>query len=102
MNKLKEVPPSYLDDPVERNTARLARIARGNTVFGGASAIGIAERMEKRGSKVPAMDVVRWVYSHSNYSVGPYGAYACPECGQAWLGEEKAYACCNFDPDEED
>lgn len=96
--KLKEVHPDLLSNPHDRACAKLARIARGNTVFGGASALVIAERMERRkGNRIPASAIVSDVYSASNYSCGQWGAYACPECGQAYLGEDAAYLCCSQD-----
>jgi len=101
--KLKEAHPSKLYDRTERACAKLARIARADTVFGGAKALVIADRLDRMGSRVPAQAVVGDVYAASNYSCGEWGAYACPECGTAYLGPDKAYACCDPDnPDKEE
>ena len=59
-------------------------------------ALVLARRMERRkGTQVPANDIVSAVYSASNRSCGEWGAYECPECGQACLGTEAAYRCCS-------
>jgi hypothetical protein len=80
----------------ERACAALARIARADTIYGGARALVLARRMERRkGSQVPANEIVSAVYSASNYSCGEWGAYECPECGTAHLGTEAAYRCCS-------
>ena len=93
--RLKEVSSRRLTDPYERACARLARMARSDTVFGGCRALMIAKRMDKRkGAQVPAVEIVSAVYAASNYGCGEWGAYECPECGQAHLGTQAAYACC--------
>jgi len=93
--KLKEAHPNTLADPYERACAKLARIARHDTIHGGARALVLAERMDaRRGAQVPANAIVGGVYATSNYSCGDWGAYECPECGQSHLGNEAAYRCC--------
>lgn len=93
--KLKEAHPDELYDRYERACAKLARIARGDTIHGGARALVLAKRLTKLRSTIPAEDIVSSVYAASNYSCGEWGAYECPECGSAHLGTEKAYACCS-------
>jgi len=92
--KLIEANPSELTDRSERATAKLARIARGNTYLGGASALVIAKRLERMGCKFPALECVSDIYSRSNGSLGEYGAYKCPECGCVHLGQSAALNCC--------
>lgn len=91
--KLKESSPSKLTNRYEKACARLARLARGNTYFGGASALVIAKRCKYK--KFPAMEIVSDVYGASNGSLGEWGAYECPECGQTYLGTEAALNCCS-------
>ena len=78
----------------DRACARLARIARNDTMFGGARAMVLARHAEALGVTFPASDIVSDVYGRSDGTCGEYGAYACPECGQAYLGRDAAYACC--------
>lgn len=92
--KLREANPSKLYDRHDRACAKLARIARGDTIHGGARAMVLAKRLEAMGSKVPADQIVGDVYSASNYSCGEWGSYECPECGSAHLGQSAALACC--------
>ena len=87
--RLKETNPNNLTNRNERASARLARIARGNTYFGGASALVIAKRANKK--LFPAEEIVADVYAGSE---SKWMAYECPECGQAHLGEESAIGCC--------
>jgi hypothetical protein len=98
--KLKETSPKNLTNRYERACARLARIARNNTVFGGASALLIAKRCKFK--IFPADEIVSDVYRASNYSCGKWGAYECPECGQAHLGEDSALGCCAWDEENEE
>lgn len=95
MSTLKEVHPNKLDNRHDRACAKLARIARGDTIWGGAKALVIAKRAEAMGVQFPALAVVTDVYHASNYSCGPWAAYECPECGTVHLGEESALNCCN-------
>ncbi len=89
---LKETNPVKLENKHDRACARLARIARGDTVHGGARALTIAKRCKYK--KIPAHDIVSDVYGASNYSCGEWGAYECPECREAHLGTEAALNCC--------
>lgn len=90
--KLKEVSPKILTNRYERACARLARIARNDTVFGGARAMVLAKRFNLK--EVPAGEIVSDVYAASNYMCGEWGVYECPECGQAYLGTKAALNCC--------
>ena len=82
----------------DRASASLAWIATANTVFGGASAMVIAKRLERLGSSVPASDIVSDVYGDSTGSVHRrWGVWECPECGSVHLGQEAAAQCCAFD-----
>jgi len=93
--KLKEADPAKLTDRYERACARLARIARGDTFFGGARALVIAKRLKGMRSEVPASEIVGDVYSHSNLSCGEWAAYECPECGSVRFGTVAALNCCH-------
>jgi rubrerythrin len=93
--KLIEVNPSKLSDRNDRACAKLARIARGDTYFGGAKALAIAKRLEKMGSNLPLQEIVGDVYSRSNLDLGQWGAYECPECGSVHLGRTNACNCCS-------
>lgn len=90
--KLKETSPNNLFDKTERAQAKLARIARGDTIHGGARALVLVGRLGR--AKFDADEVVSEVYRLSNYTCGRFGVYECPECGAAHLGEEKALNCC--------
>ena len=92
--QLKSASFTNLHDRYERACAKLALVARNDTVFGGARALTLARHLDRMGSAVPAQEIVGEVYAASNYSCGRWGVYACPECGSAYLGTEKAYACC--------
>ena len=93
--KLKEANPSLLLDRSQRAEAKLARIARCDTVNGGARALVLAKRLRSMGSSLDAEGIVGDVYCASNYSCGDHGAYECPECGGVHLGTEAAYRCCD-------
>ncbi len=99
--RLKEASPSRLFDRHDRAVAKLARIARVDTIHGGARALVLERRLIAMGSDVPDTGVVSSVYGASNYSCGEFGAYECPECGTAHLGTERAYACCSQQEEEE-
>jgi hypothetical protein len=98
--RLREANPAQLYDRHDRACAKLARIARGDTIHGGARAMVLAKRLEamhtaiRDHSGVPAMEIVSDVYSASNYSCGEWGAYECPECGSVHLGTSAALQCC--------
>lgn len=92
--KLKEIHPKNLTNRHDRACAKLARIARANTYFGGASAIVVAKRLKAMGSDVPGDEIVSDIYSKSNLDLGEWGAFECPECGNAVLGKTNAINCC--------
>lgn len=92
--KLREANPKELADRGDRAAAKLARIARNDTVYGGARALVLASRLDRLRSTVPARAIVGDVYGASNYSCGEWGAYCCPECGQVHLGTVAAFGCC--------
>ena len=73
----------------EMEIAKLAQVARLDTINGGARAFVLAKKM-------PNLEwVVSDVYSRST---GKHSttleAWECPECGQSYLGQEKVFACC--------
>lgn len=95
MSKLKEANPKLLPDRYSRACAKLANMTRRDIIYGGTAALVLANRLARiKGSEIPAQQIVSDVYIASNYSCGKWGAYACPECGQACLGTAAAYACC--------
>jgi hypothetical protein len=86
----------------EQAMVKLAYQARHDTLYGGADALVLAERLQRMGAKFPAEEIVSYVYSHSTAVDqraeswgGPWVALKCPECGQAYLGADDAYACCS-------
>ena len=84
-----------LADRSDRDIARLAYRATCNTVFGGASALVLAKRMDALGCQIDALSIVSAVYSASTGSVlSQYRVCICPECGQTLLGEGAALNCC--------
>lgn len=83
----------------ERNTARLARIATVDTIFGGARALVLAKACDRLGVQfvdaIKATDIVSDVYSRSTGKESVrFGAWQCPECGQSHVGQERAMQCC--------
>lgn len=71
--------------------ARLAAIARCDTIHGGARATVIARHC----SRWDAQSIVADVYSRSTGKwSAEYEAWECPECGTAHLGQEAALRCC--------
>ena len=91
---LQEASPRDLPDRSDRALARLARKARSNVWLGGASALLCARRLEAMGSRLPALRCVRDAYASSTGEAREFLAYACPECGQARLGQTAALECC--------
>ena len=84
-----------MSEPRDRACAKLALIARHDTIHGGARAPMLERRLLAMGSRLPVREIVGDVYAASNWTVtSQWGAYACPECGQAHLGEERALECC--------
>ncbi len=98
---MKITPAHYTDLPSheDRTVAHFAAKARCNTLFGGASALALAERAERMGSRNSPRSVVSAVYSRST---GKHDreleGWCCDECGQAWLGYDAAAQCCYVDP----
>ena len=93
--RIKQVSWKELSNPQDRACAKLALIAVCDTVHGGARAMVLEKRLLAMGSSLPAREIVGDVYAASNWTVtSQWGAYACPECGQAHLGEERALECC--------
>jgi len=96
MAHLTEVDPRTQPPSAERAMARLARIARADTYFGGARALVLLKRL----SRSVAADydhVVSDVYGRSDYTVAGHGFYECPECGSAHYGEDAAWECCQVE-----
>jgi len=74
---------------------RLARIARGDTIHGGARAMVLARRMDSINPDADYLGVVGDVYSVSTGKRSTrWEAWPCQECGKVCLGLEAAYACC--------
>ena len=85
-----------LHDRTERGCARLAAIARNDTIFGGARAMVLAQRLSRLNSPIPAHEIVGDVYSASTGRWHPtWEAFECRECGQARLGLNAAMSCCD-------
>ncbi len=72
----------------------MERIATGNTILGGASALMLANRLHRmKGTDLRG--VVADVYSASTGSQHRlHGAFTCPECGSACLGIDAAWQHC--------
>jgi hypothetical protein len=82
-------------DKDDRTTAKLARIATNNTVFGGCSAMVMANRLDAMGGHIDASGVVSNVYAASiGRALPEYRVCCCPECGCTVLGEDTALQCC--------
>ena len=81
----------------DRMLARLAWRANGDTIMGGASALVLAKRAKSLGlpSAGEMRDAVDSTYRASLGRVpAAWAVVECPECGQWYLGEDKAAACC--------
>jgi hypothetical protein len=90
---LKTAHWSSLDNKHNRACAKLAAIARGNTIFGGSSALVIAKRARLK--NFPAVQIVSDVYSASTGKWSKkWEAWECIMCGQAHLGHDAAWYCC--------
>lgn len=84
-----------LENHDERTVAHLAARARSNTIFGGVSALMIAKRAVRMGSKNALVSVVSDVYSSSTGKHHhDHEAWECKECGQSYLGQDAAGKCC--------
>ncbi len=103
MSRLKQVSCALLHGP-ERAISKLALLARGDCIHGGASALTLADRLtfgklrfEDKQYQQPDVsyhDIVSAAYASSTGEVTQYLPYECPECGQARLGETAALECC--------
>lgn len=95
---IKPLPYTELPDREQRAVARLAQIVRHDTIYGGARAMILATRADRlkfNSAGYGAMEIVSIVYSASSGRHHPQlEAWECPECGQAHLGQDAAYACC--------
>ena len=75
-------------DPDDRAVARLANLARNDTIDGGCAAWVLAEKVRdgvgfhnwayRNCIRVAGLEIVREVYSLSNRTCGQYGAVVCP------------------------
>lgn len=96
MRNLKNLRSETLENTHERACAKLARIAKSDTIWGGFRANMIAKRATLK--KFPAEQIVGDVYSASTGKHSLiWEAWECPECGKACLGEEAAINCCQKD-----
>ena len=92
--RLKPARWSELHSRDERTVARIERIARNDTIWGGAKAMVLSKRLADMGGQDVGW-VVASVYCASTGKPHPdYSAWECPECGSAHLGQENAYKCC--------
>lgn len=93
--KLKTASYKRLHDHEERSIAHMAGRARADTIWGGAKAMMFERRLSAMGSRIDYGSIISDVYCASTGNWHPqHEAWECPECGQAYLGQEKAYACC--------
>jgi hypothetical protein len=85
-----------ISDRIDRACARLSQKAKLDTIYGGCASLILAERMEKMECKVPAVDIVRDVYSRSTgMTSAKWGPWKCEECGQTHMGYDNAANCCD-------
>jgi len=92
--KLKTRSARALTDRVERAIARLAMIAANDAWHGGARALVLLKRLEGSPNYQEYREAVNASYGSSNPPTSDYVVCECPECGQVYLGESKAYDCC--------
>jgi rubrerythrin len=93
---------SQLQDRTDRTIARLAAIARFDTLYGGSRAMVLACRMEDINPSGDYRCVVDDVYSRSTGQRSTvFEAWECPECGSQCLGIEAAMNCCVVGEDDE-
>jgi hypothetical protein len=92
---MKSLPASSLQNRHARACAKLAMRATLDTIGGGARAAVLADRLERMGSTIPAQAIVSDVYGRSKGRASrEWGAWECPECGSAHLGQDAAAECC--------
>lgn len=92
---MKHVSWDSLTDRSERLEARIAAIARGDTILGGARALRLANRLAEFPHGTDLRGVVADVYSASTGKASrEHEAWQCPECGSAHLGIQAAFECC--------
>lgn len=90
-----------LSSPHEQACARLALIARGDTINGGARALVLAKR--SRLKSFPAEQIVGDIYSASTGKHSKeWEPWQCDECGQAHLGQHAAFVCCKEEDEDYD
>jgi len=98
--QIKEGKINDITDRKDRATAKLARMARNDCVFGGAKALVIADRLNNMNSEIDAQQIVSDVYTTCDgLTPAQYRPSICPECGQTQLGEDAALNCCYPDYD---
>ena len=78
-----------------RVAARLALIARADTIFGTFRAGRLLERLTRSPHAHIYEDAVISVYHASNWTVVGHAFYECPNCGSVHYGEDNAWGCCN-------
>lgn len=101
--RMKHVAWDSLHAREDRLTARIAAIARADTITGGARASWLAEKLLKIGG-TDLRGVVADVYCASTGRASTeHEAWQCPECGQPHLGQTRAFECCAecFEPQED-
>ena len=89
-----------LENEHDRVIASLAYRATNDTIFGSSQTMVAARRMEKEGTNLDPCptEIVGDVYSRSTDRTSEtFGAWACSECGQAYLGRDAAALCCQED-----
>ena len=78
----------------DRLTAHVAARARLDTIYGGCKALVLAKRLKRmKGTDVD--HIIGDVYASSTGEFShKHEGWECPECGQAHLGQEAAFKCC--------
>ena len=95
-----EAPVMMMTNRFERAIAKLAIYARADCRYDhSAKALRIAQRLERRGSMVPAMAIIRSVYTaidETDDAVTDYLPFQCTVCGRVHLGATRAALCCDL------
>jgi len=90
-----------LETQHDRACARLAMIARLDTIIGSCKALMLSGRSGYK--NFPSGQIVSDVYGASTGKHHPeWEAWECEECGYARLGKHEAAKCCVEDNDETD